>query len=224
MNFAHSDTSIPYSRTWGLYIQKSSIAIPLKFLDISIQILNNVARVYYTQVYYNDSNSLFETEFFFPISTDACFDSFEAKFQDTVIKGVIKEKQEAKELYQEALNQGRTVAYSEIDEETGDIMKVLLGNIPPKSNISIKYSYIQKLETTLNKFWCFQLFSSITPKYNGDLNSLLKTDISLLSNYPTISSNDSGAYPWSISCEIQSSSPITFLKCPLYDIVFYIWK
>ena len=204
---------------WGLYVKQTQTAVPLKSLDISINIIHNTARVFYTQVYYNEANSLLESEFFFPISPDACFDSFEAKFADTTIKGVIKKKEEAKEEYKEAIAQGRTAAYSEINEETGDIMKVSVGNIPPQTEISIVYSYIQKLEVSLSKFWCFRLFSTITPRYNGNINEILQADISLLADYPRISKNNSQAYPWTIKAEIQSPSPITLLESPTHKII-----
>jgi len=206
-------------RNWGLYSQSSNTPIPLKNIDISIQIIHNVATVTYTQVYQNNDNSLLETEFFFPISPDACFDSFQAKFNDTVIEGVIKKKEEAKEEYKEAIAKGHTAAYSEINENTGDIMKIMLGNIPPNTEISIKFSYIQKLETSLGKFWCFRLFSSIKSRYNSNFADLLNEDIKLLSNYPIISAEDSRAYPWNIQVEIQSPSPIGFLESPSHELI-----
>jgi len=208
-----------HPRSWGLYTRDTQTAVPLKSLDISINIIHNTARVFYTQVYYNEANTLLESDFFFPISPDACFDSFEAKFNNTTIKGVIKKKEEAKEEYKEAIAQGRTAAYSEINEETGDIMKVSVGNIPPQTEISIVYSYIQKLETSLSKFWCFRLFSTITPRYNGNINEILDADIGLLASYPTISKDNSKAYPWTIRAEIQSPSPITLLESPTHKIV-----
>jgi len=205
-------------RVWGLYHKDAQTAIPLKSLHASISIVNTISRVKYTQNYFNDSDKIIETEFFFPISSDACFDAFEATFNDTTIRGVIKRKEQAKEEYKEALAQGKTAAYSEINEETGDIMKVMIGNIPPSSTIAITYSYIQKLEVAANKFLCFRLFSTITPRYNGNLQDALKADIALLSNYPTISSQDPQAYPWTVEADIQSPSPITFVKSPSHDI------
>ena len=210
---------ISRGRIWGLYHKDAETAIPLKSLHASVSIIRNISRVKYTQNYYNNSEKFIETEFFFPISSDACFDSFEAKFNDTTIRGVIKKKQQAQEEYKEAIAQGKTAAYSEINEETGDIMKIMIGNIPPETTIAITYSYIQKLEVAANKFLCFRLFSTITPRYNGNLQDMLKADIALLSSYPTISSKDPEAYPWVIEAEIQSPSPITFVKSPSHEIV-----
>jgi len=55
-----------------------------------------------------------------------------------VIKGLIKKKDEAKEEYKQNLDKGNTVAYSEINAETSDIMKIDIGNIEPNQNITIR--------------------------------------------------------------------------------------
>lgn len=206
--------------SWGLYTTVGSkIPIPLRSLDISASIIHNVAEVTLTQVYQNKSATLLECEFFFPISPEACFNSFEAKFGHVTVKGVVKEKEQAREEYKEALEKGQMTAYSEINADTSDIMKVLVGNIPPKMDVSITYSYIEKLDVALNRFWCFRLFSTITPRYNGDIRSYLDHDLEILSKYPTVSPVGSEAYPWNIKIELQSPSPITFLESPSHQIL-----
>ena len=81
---------------FGLYIRETQVAIPLKQVFTKAKITNGVARVTQTQKYYNESEKMLETEYFFPIATNACYDGFRAKFGDTVIEGKIKEKEEAK--------------------------------------------------------------------------------------------------------------------------------
>ena len=44
-------------------------------------------------------------------------------------------------------------------------MKVKIGNIPPQCEIEITYSYLQELETSLNKFWRLTIPSTLTPRY-----------------------------------------------------------
>lgn len=205
-------------RVWGLY-PASQIPVPLQSLDITVNIIYNVARVQHTQVYHNHSDHLLESHFFFPISPEACFDSFEAKFNDVVIKGIVKPKEEAKHDYQAAISKGHTAAYSEINEDTGDVMKVLLGNILPNTSISITYSYIQKLEVSLGRFWCFRLFSTLTPRYNGsNFTDYLKSDIPLLVQYPTISASTGQAYKWNVTVDVQSPSSINLLKSPSHKV------
>jgi Ca-activated chloride channel family protein len=60
-----------------------------------------VARVELTQHYRNLSQAFLEAEYFFPVRTNACFSDFRAEFDGKVVRGVIKEKKEAKKEYQQ---------------------------------------------------------------------------------------------------------------------------
>ena len=109
-----------------------------------------------------------------------------------MIEGIIKEKQQAKEEYKDSMKEGKKAAYAEINEETGDIMKVLSGNLKPSTSIEIVFSYLQQLEVVRNKFYRFAFHSTITPRYHPrnatsiDLKSSLTNDPVLLSQYPRL--------------------------------------
>lgn len=73
--------------------------------------MNNLAKIKLTQTYKNPLVGFLEVEYSFPKDPNACLYSFQAKFDDTLLIGKVKEKEEAKQEYQEALKQGRQVAY-----------------------------------------------------------------------------------------------------------------
>jgi len=98
------------------------------------------------------------------------FDDFTAVYEDRVVSGVIKEKKQAKKEYDEGVKQGHMMGYAEIKEETPDIMKVQLGNLPPGKTVTIKLSYLQTLEVCQNKFWKFQLLGTLTPRFPNNPN------------------------------------------------------
>jgi hypothetical protein len=52
-----------------------------------------------------------------------------------------------------------------VKEETPDVMKILIGNIPPQQEIKIKFVYVEELEVSVNQFWKFRLPSTISPRY-----------------------------------------------------------
>jgi hypothetical protein len=131
-------------REFGLYDDYN--ASVLKALNTDVQITNSIARVTLTQIYVNRVNGPINTEYTFPINDLGVFDSFTATFENRVVKGVIKEKEKAKEEYEEGVKQGHMMGYAEIKEKTPDIMQVKLGNLPAKSQVTIKLSYLQKLE------------------------------------------------------------------------------
>ena len=65
-------------------------------MNTDVEITNSIAKVTLTQVYVNRVNGAVNTEYTFPINDLGVFDGFTAQFEDRVVKGVIKKKEEAK--------------------------------------------------------------------------------------------------------------------------------
>lgn len=195
------------------YVKGSpNVTFPLKSIKNSITISEGIAKVLIIQEYSNDYNVSLETEYFFPINTDAVFDGFQAKLNNKTFIGKIKEKEAAKQEYQKNLEQGNTVAYSEIDANSHDIMKVNLGNILPNQTIFIQYSYIQPLELVLNRFKRFILYSTLTPRYDPGTGNSSNVQI----NEVAASNN---TYKWDIWVNLSSVNSIPTLYSPSHKIV-----
>ena len=103
--------------------------MPLTDIKIETLLTNGLSHTVLTHQYKNTSSKFLETEFFFAISPSICITSFVALLDGKRIKGEIKEKEEAKKEYQYNLAEGKTVAYSEINKDSPDIMKMEIGNI-----------------------------------------------------------------------------------------------
>lgn len=205
-----SDPSL-YKSGFGLYSADHQAPLPLQKVNIIVDIFESTAKVRFSQTYVNDSDSLLETEYFFPIPPNARFDSFSAKTKDTTIKGVIKKKEEAKTEYKENLQKGNTVAYSEILTDNPDVMKILIGNIKPSSSIQIEFSYIQELSIVRNRFYEFVFHATLGPRYLSKLEHKVSSNTLTLASYPVISSED--GYVWNAEVNVKCKSPITYLDC-----------
>ena len=60
-------------------------------------------------------------------------------------------------------------------------MKIEIGNIPPKTEVKIIFTYAEELETSMNKFWRFKIPSSITPRYCSEiLPKIQDTDLNTI--------------------------------------------
>lgn len=118
-------------------------------------------------MYENNYDQNLECEFFFALSDKSAFVQLEAHYDDKIIKGIIKEKSAAKKEYNDAIKAGKTAIYSEIVEELHDVMKVNLGNLKPKQKIVIKFTYIENLKVSMNKFWYLSLPSTLTERYQS---------------------------------------------------------
>ncbi len=106
--------------------------LPLKNIKYKVNIENNLAKVELSQYYENTFDYKIETNYYFPISPDATFDSFKAIIDDKTLIGEVKDKTKAKEEYQENLEAGNTVAYSDFDPNSPDIMNLKIGNLLPE--------------------------------------------------------------------------------------------
>jgi len=200
---------IPSSRLFIKNLPNSSL--PLKSIKNLIEINEGIARVYILQEYLNDKNVSLETEYRFPINPDAVFDGFEARIDNKYLIGHIKEKKQAQQEYQENLQRGNTVAYSEIEKTAIDIMRVNIGNILPDQTIFIKYSYIESLELVLNKFRRFTLYGTLTPRYNPMDSGIPNLNINEIE--PSINT-----YKWEIFVNLTSVRPFDTVYSPSHKI------
>ena len=62
--------------------------------DINID--ENLVKTKIIQEYQNEFDREVEVEYFFPNLINSCFEDFQATFESKTIKGVIKEKEQAK--------------------------------------------------------------------------------------------------------------------------------
>ena len=76
------------------------VLVPLKSSDYHIEIVNSLANVTLIQNYHNPTKKFLEMEYSFPINPEACIYRFTAQFGKTMIEGIVKEKEDAKEEYQ----------------------------------------------------------------------------------------------------------------------------
>ena len=119
-------------------------ACPLKHTDVQADITGFIARVTLTQQFDNPFPETIEAVYRFPMSDRAAVDSMTMKIGDRVIKGVVKEREEARQIYERAKQAGQ--AASLLDQERPNIFTQSVANILPGSRIDITISYVEYLD------------------------------------------------------------------------------
>ena len=97
--------------------------------------------------YLNPYNEYLDTSFKFPKGLYQVFDILEAIIDDKKIIGLVGEKKEVRKIYRTEYVKGNTVVKTEeIDtiskQIPSGIMITNIGNIPPKKELSITFSFI----------------------------------------------------------------------------------
>jgi len=124
--------------------EKQVVEVPLAHTAVEAQISGFVARVNVIQTFVNPFPKPIEAVYVFPLPHDAAVDDMTMTIGKRVIKGIIKKKEEAREIYEKAKAAGQTASL--LDQERPNIFTQSVANILPGDNIEIKISYVQALK------------------------------------------------------------------------------
>lgn len=147
---------------------RTPVAVPLKHIDYTVDINDNLASIKLVQDYTNPLDEHLELEYSFPVDPSICIYKFQAKFNEVELFGIVEEKESAKRKYQEGLKSGKQVAYAAIDELSKDIINMKIGNVPGGASVRITIEFLQMLGVSLNTFWQLIIPSTISPRYIND--------------------------------------------------------
>ncbi len=119
-------------------------ACPLKHTDVTVDISGFIARVTVRQQFHNPFEDKIEAVYVFPLSQDAAVDRMTMKVGDRVVKGEIKERGEARAIYERARAEGKVASL--LDQERPNIFTQSVANIEPGEQVDITISYSETLD------------------------------------------------------------------------------
>ncbi len=131
----------------GLYVQTSDspqIAFPLKHTEVIAQVAGNLSRVEVIQTFENPFSTTLEAVYVFPLPDEAAVDEMLIKMGDRTIKGYIKQREEAQQIYEQAKHQGRTAGL--LEQQRDNIFTQSLANIQPGEQIEVIIRYSASLQ------------------------------------------------------------------------------
>src|SRR6266536_2010180 len=117
--------------------------VPLVHTDVAIDVRGLVAAATVTQQYANSSASPVEAVYIFPLPHDAAVYDLEIQIGNRIIRSVIRERQEAKRVYEAAKSEGKHAAL--LEEERPNIFTTSVANIMPGDHIDVRLRYVEPL-------------------------------------------------------------------------------
>ena len=118
--------------------------VPLKHTSIKTEISGFVARIEVTQEFENVLPAAVEAVYVFPLPHESAVDGMTLTVGQREIHAVIKERDEARKIFEQARNTGHTAAL--LDQERPNIFTQSVTNIPPSGKVEIKLSVIELLK------------------------------------------------------------------------------
>jgi len=123
---------------------QAPIHVPLTSVDCRVDVVDREATLTYKQNFLNREDKQLEVVYTFPTLAEAAVYSLVAKNDDgTIVKCMVKEKEEAKKEYNDAISSGDTAYYA--DRDNGRSFRLLIGNLGPKCGVEITVKLVAEL-------------------------------------------------------------------------------
>ncbi|XP_026195950.1 von Willebrand factor A domain-containing protein 5A-like isoform X5 [Anabas testudineus] len=139
--------------------------VPLKSIEVELEVRDHVATVVSTLLYENKEDKPIEAVFVFPLPGDAAVCHFSAVIGQTQIVAEVKEKQQAREEYDDALSSGQQAFLLEESDQSPDIFSLSVGSLPPGESASIRLEYVTELAVQADDGLRFCLPAVLNPRY-----------------------------------------------------------
>lgn len=136
---------------FGLYEKETNIRMPLKNIHFDVDASYRYAKITQKMTFVNDNKQNLHAIFYFPKSLKASIADIEIHYGDLIVKGKCYPKAESKEVFQEAVSQGKLAVMAneginESKKQRRDAMKLEIGNLVGGLEITIYFTIVQEVE------------------------------------------------------------------------------
>ena len=135
---------------------------PLKHTDVRAAISGPLARVTVTQEFENPFAEKIEAVYTFPLPPDAAVDDMTMRVGERTIRGIIKTREEARKIYDEARRTGHVAGL--LDQERPNIFTQSVANITPGAQVKITISYVETVPYEAGSYE-FDFPMVVAPRY-----------------------------------------------------------
>ncbi|MFK4512080.1 marine proteobacterial sortase target protein [Bradyrhizobium daqingense] len=132
-------------------------------LDIDLTVSGPTLRARVTQVFRNPTKDWVEATYVYPLATGGAVDTLKMVVGDRIIVGDIKERQQARVIYEEARRAGQKAALTE--QERPNIFTNSLANIGPGETVLVQIEYQEPVHQSGNEY-SLRLPLVVAPRYN----------------------------------------------------------
>ena len=200
---------------FGLIVTNKKTPLPLRDVSVRADIQGYVLGLKSTLTYINDSSEPVEVLFRFPLEDSHAVVGLTAVIDGRKIKAEIREKEEARAAYDDAIASGQSAALGE--EKSGDVFSIALGNLPPQKSAEVHLDLVGELPIDAEGMVRFSLPSTLKPRYTpaGSVDPL--ASVSGAPESQVEHSSVSGVQGFELSV-LNASSQVADVTSPTHSI------
>jgi Ca-activated chloride channel family protein len=186
-------------------------AMVLYSTDVNVKIRGVIADVVIRQTYKNNAEYPLEATYVFPASTHAAVYAMTMQVEDRILKAEIKEKKEAREIYEKAIEEGRTASL--LEQQRPNMFKMNIGNILSGDSIIIEMKYTELLVPE-DGLYQFVYPNVVGPRYI----SKKEVEEGEIISSPTYAALEEGVFKYSMNMDISTALPIHHLSSSTHNL------
>ncbi|AFV00932.1 marine proteobacterial sortase target protein [Simiduia agarivorans] len=152
---------MPASHSGELHFASGHAATHLES-EADVDITGLIARIRLTQQFRNDSDQWQEATYTFPLNETSAVNRMEMHIGEKRIVATIREKQEARKIYQAAVKAGKRAALTE--QQRPNLFTQKVANLAPGETVAIKLEITQPVDYRAGRF-SWRLPTTLTPRY-----------------------------------------------------------
>jgi Ca-activated chloride channel family protein len=192
---------------------------PLERTGVEVSISGVIADVTVTQVYTNHSARALQAVYVFPGSTNAAVYAMEMQIGRRVIEAQIMEKNDARQVYEEAKTAGKTASL--LEQKRPNIFSMSIANVMPGDSVIVRMSYTERLVPTAGVYE-FVYPTVVAPRYTGagaPLAAIDKQTGIASAEIPYTRKGIKPMYEFGMNVSIASGIPFEFIRSTTHKVL-----
>ena len=188
--------------------------LPLKSTSARVNISGVMADVLVTQVYRNEGLKPLEAIYIFPASTRAAVYGLKMTIGKRVIEARIQKREEARRVYEQAREQGKTASL--LEQQRPNVFQMNVANILPGDTIRVELTYTELLVPT-DRVYEFVYPTVVGPRYSNRPSEAAPTSEHWVKN-PFLRQGENPPYAFDLAVNLAAGLPIADLACPSHKV------
>ena len=188
--------------------------LPLKGISSTVRIVGVIADVIVEQLYTNEGEQPLEAIYVFPASTRASVYGMEMIIGDRTITAEIRDREEARQEYEEARDEGRSASL--LEQQRPNVFQMSVANIMPGDSIRVSLKYTETVVPT-EGIYEFVYPTVVGPRYSEKpLSEADPHDLFVASPYTH--EGEPPTYTFTIDVELAAGLPIQEIYCNTHTV------
>ncbi len=188
--------------------------MPLKSTSADVSISGVIADVKVTQVYKNAGKKPLEAIYVFPASTRAAVYGMKMIIGKRIIEAKIKKRDDARQEYEQARNQGRSASL--LEQQRPNVFQMNVANIMPGDEIRVELKYTELIIPS-DKVYEFVYPAVVGPRYSNQAEGSAPLSEKWSQN-PYLKQGNLPSYAFGMNVKLLAGLPISQITCPTHKV------